>query len=45
VNPNKADDRDQRTASQLLEVIEAKGREADAALTSLRSLMREPQLA
>lgn len=45
VNPNKADDRDQRTPSQLLEVIEEKGNDADAALTRLRSLIAEPQRA
>ena len=44
VNPNKIDDSDKRTPSQLLEVIETKGRDADAALTRLRSLIAEPQL-
>jgi len=43
VNPNKADDSDKRTPTQLLEVIETKGRDADAALTRLRSLISEPQ--
>ena len=42
VNPNKTDDRDQRTPVQLLEVIEAKGQEAAGAITRLRSLLGEP---
>ncbi len=43
VNPNKIDDSDKRTPSQLLEVIETKGRDADGALTRLRSLISECQ--
>ena len=39
VNPNKTDDSDKRTPTQLLEVIEAKGHEADAALARLQALI------
>lgn len=39
VNPNRASDEDRRTPAQLLDLIEAKGREADAALGRLRSLL------
>lgn len=42
VNPNKTDDSDKRTPAQLLDVIEEKGREADAALARLRVLISEP---
>ena len=41
VNPNKADDSDKRTPTQLLEVIDAKGR--DVALARLKQLIgQEP---
>ena len=43
VNPNKIDDSDKRTPLQLLEVIDTKGRDADTALTRLRSLIADPQ--
>ena len=43
VNPNKIDDSDKCTPSQLLEVIETKGQAADAALNRLRSLIAVPQ--
>ena len=41
VNPNKTDVSDKRTPTQLLDVIEEKGREADAALTRLRMLIED----
>ena len=39
VNPNKTDDSDKRTPAQLLDVIAAKGNEADAAFTRLQTLI------
>jgi len=42
VNPNKTDDSDKRTPTQLLSFIEEKGREADAALARLQALTRRP---
>ena len=39
VNPNRASEEDTRTPAQLLDFIDAKGHEADAALTRLRSLI------
>lgn len=41
VNPHKSDTSDKRTPSQLLEVIELKGRDADAALSRLRRLIAD----
>ena len=38
VNPNRQVDEDSRTPSELLDIIEAKGREVAAALEVLRSL-------
>jgi type I restriction enzyme M protein len=40
VNPNRVTDEDTRTPTQLLDFIEGKGREADAALGRLRGLVR-----
>ena len=39
VNPNRASDEDTRTPAQLLDFIEAKGRQADAAMARLRGLV------
>ena len=39
VNPNHKSNEDTRTSAELLDFIEAKGREADAALARLRSLV------
>lgn len=39
VNPNVKPDDDTRTPRELLEFIEAKGREADAALAELAKLL------
>lgn len=39
VNPNRASEEDTRTPAQLLDFIDAKGREADAALVRLRHLI------
>jgi type I restriction enzyme M protein len=39
VNPNAKADVDTRTPEELLDIIEAKGREVDAALTTLRDLL------
>ena len=39
VNPNARADVDTRTPEELLDIIEAKGREVDAALTTLRDLL------
>jgi len=39
VNPNRTSEEDTRTPKELLEFIEAKGREADAALAKLRGLI------
>ncbi len=41
VNPNRASEEDTRTPAQLLDFIEAKGHEADAALGRLRSLLTQ----
>ena len=38
VNPNRATEEDTRTPVELLDFIAAKGREADAALSRLRTL-------
>lgn len=46
VNPNRASDEDTRTPAELLDYIDRKGREADAALARLRSLVtsvRDPR--
>ena len=43
VNPNKTDDSDKRTPSQLLDVIDAKGNDADTAIARLRGLIAETQ--
>ena len=45
VNPNKADVSDKRTAAELIEVIQSKGKDADAALGRLRALIAEPEVA
>src|SRR3990172_5652804 len=39
VNPNAKSTEDTRTPEELLDIIEAKGREVDAALTTLRDLL------
>ena len=39
VNPNRTSDEDTRTPAQLLDFINNKGREADAALARLRGLI------
>jgi type I restriction enzyme M protein len=39
VNPNGKSTEDTRTPEELLDIIEAKGREVDAAIASLRSLL------
>jgi type I restriction enzyme M protein len=39
VNPNRVTKEDKRTPDQLLEFIEARGRDADAVLKSLRGLL------
>ena len=39
VNPNRKTDEDRRTPSELLDFIDQKGREADAALARLRALI------
>jgi hypothetical protein len=39
VNPNRVTETDRRTPLELLETIATQGREADAALTRLRSLV------
>jgi type I restriction enzyme M protein len=39
VNPNRVSKEDKRTPDQLLEFIDARGRDADAALKSLRELL------
>ena len=39
VNPNRKSDEDTRTPAQLLDFIDGKGREADAALARLRGLI------
>lgn len=36
VNPNKVNEEDDRTPTQLLDIIEAKGKEVEAALAKLR---------
>lgn len=41
VNPNKTDESDRRTPTQLLKVIEDKGKEADAALARLGALIAD----
>jgi type I restriction enzyme M protein len=40
VNPNAASDQDMRTPDELLDLIEAKGREVEAALAKLRAIGR-----
>lgn len=40
VNPNRADDEDKRSPAELLDFIDRKGREADAALSRLRVLIQ-----
>ncbi len=42
VNPNRADDADSRTPAELLDAIGAAGREVDAALGRLRTLLASP---
>lgn len=42
VNPNRADDADSRTPVELLDAIGAAGREVDAALGRLRTLLASP---
>jgi len=39
VNPNRSNNEDTRTPAELLDIIDAKGREADAALSRLRQLL------
>ncbi len=39
VNPNRTNNEDTRTPAELLDIIDAKGREADAALSRLRELL------
>jgi type I restriction enzyme M protein len=39
VNPNRASEEDTRTPAELLDFIDGKGREADAALCRLRRLL------
>lgn len=41
VNPNAKRDEDTRTPEELLDIIEAKGREVEEALRSLRDQLRE----
>ncbi|MBF6604843.1 MAG: N-6 DNA methylase [Chloroflexi bacterium] len=41
VNPNARTEVDTRTPEELLDIIEARGREVDAAIAELRSLLRE----
>jgi type I restriction enzyme M protein len=43
VNPNAKSTEDTRTPEELLEIIEAKGREVDAAIAELRSLLQQDQ--
>ena len=40
VNPNAKSTEDTRTPEELLDIIETKGREVDAAITELRRLLR-----
>jgi len=40
VNPNAKSNEDTRTPEELLDIIEAKGREVDAAIAQLRQLLR-----
>jgi type I restriction enzyme M protein len=42
VNPNRVSQEDTRSPQQLLDYVAEKGREADAALTRLRHLMKDP---
>lgn len=42
VNPNAKGDEDTRTPEQLLDLIEAKGREVDEAIAELRRIQRKP---
>lgn len=42
VNPHRKTDVDRRTPTELLDVIEAKGREVAEALEALRALMKQP---
>ncbi len=42
VNPNAKSTEDTRTPEELLDIIEAKGREVGAAIASLREMLREP---
>ena len=41
VNPNARTDVDTRTPAELLDIIEVRGREVDAAIAELRTLLRE----
>ena len=43
VNPNRTDNQDKRTPSELLNFIEERGREADTALARLRELIASPR--
>jgi type I restriction enzyme M protein len=43
VNPNAKSTEDTRTPEELLDIIEAKGREVDAAITELRRLLTADQ--
>jgi type I restriction enzyme M protein len=40
VNPNRKDETDTRTPEELLDIIEAKGKEVQEALTELRKLTK-----
>jgi type I restriction enzyme M protein len=42
VNPNRKTVQDTRTPAQLLDLIEAKGKEVDIAITKLRELLKSP---
>ena len=42
VNPNAKSTEDTRTPEELLDIIEAKGREVDEAIRQLRALLRDP---
>ncbi|TRZ53636.1 hypothetical protein D4S03_01440, partial [bacterium] len=40
VNPNRKDESDTRTPEELLDIIESKGREVEAAIASLRKITK-----
>ena len=43
VNPNATSTEDTRTPEELLDIIEAKGREVTEAIAALRGLLRRPR--